>query len=727
MKKLKIKVKYLILAVIVVVLMLGYVVPKTILAKAKRLEEENELKALECYKTYASMMSLSKDQEAFYKLGKSTLPTIGTYDLFFWFKGSKDDITVPEMIDEATDYYKIVLKGSEKNQYYPLAYKELLHIYTSMAEVDKAQELINKGLKSKNEEVVYISELYRAFYYYVDRQFEKATEIVDKYLDKGIEKNDLYYLKGHIHFAKGEYEEANKYYTMADKMRIPNYGENFFGTTKNNFRSQWVDEYVEISGDNKINGSVSFDGKGIPFVQIYLRESSKSSEIPNELYFVALTDSNGKFEIPGVEDGEYEIAVGVCKAYLFDKVYVDRSQNLVTVKGNTEYNFEFVTPFNVMEPKGENILEEDQFKIKWEEVPGADHYSLHAVNFNDWEDLQLVSIMYPIPTKEGEYEIKGTEAEFDLDVINSKIMGTYYKDEFGAINPTAIMGTFYPESKVGIYVVAYNEHNRILNSTMPLRIFYEDTDVIIVKNRELSEGEKLIESLKYREAISYYEEILKNDPENKLALGYLTKMNLLGVKIGSNDLDYDLNKAIYYGRRYCSMIEDYSLCMEIMSRMDSEELVKNKEEIYPILESMPEEVQYEEYYYTIPRFYVACGEVEKSESYYRAMGGSHGNNLLIFAYLYQGKFQEAINELKNNNLDMGEMDSEKLANIIEDMKLIDKNSDDWQCFMEYIHDTLCEPRLEYELFYKIKGEVKNETILDMLEEIGKEYSWVNPF
>lgn len=334
--------------------------------------------------------------------------------------------------------------------------------------------------------------------------------------------------------------------------------------------------------------------------------------------------------------------------------------------------------------------------------------------------------MYPIPTKEGEYEIKGTEAEFDLDVINSKIMGTYYKDEFGAINPTAIMGTFYPESKVGIYVVAYNEHNRILNSTMPLRIFYEDTDVIIVKNRELSEGEKLIESLKYREAISYYEEILKNDPENKLALGYLTKMNLLGVKIGSNDLDYDLNKAIYYGRRYCSMIEDYSLCMEIMSRMDSEELVKNKEEIYPILESMPEE-EYEEYYYTIPRFYVACGEVEKSESYYRAMGGSHGNNLLIFAYLYQGKFQEAINELKNNNLDMGEMDSEKLANIIEDMKLIDKNSDDWQCFMEYIHDTLCEPRLEYELFYKIKGEVKNETILDMLEEIGKEYSWVNPF
>ena len=47
MKKLKIKIKYLILAVIVVVLILGYVVPKTILAKAKRLEDENETKALE--------------------------------------------------------------------------------------------------------------------------------------------------------------------------------------------------------------------------------------------------------------------------------------------------------------------------------------------------------------------------------------------------------------------------------------------------------------------------------------------------------------------------------------------------------------------------------------------------------------------------------------------------------------------------------------------------------
>lgn len=721
MKKINIKIKYLILIAIVVVFTIGHVMPTVVLLKANSLEDEYESKALECYKTYASMISFSNNQKAYYKLGKSILPTINTYDLFLWFKNFKNDITTPEMIEEATQYYKKVLKGSEKNEFYPLAYKELLHIYTSMNETEKAKELMDLGEKSKNDEVVYISNLYRAFYYYVDRDFDDATKIVDKYLDKGIEKNDLYYLKGHIYFGKGEFEKANKYYTMADKMRARNYGENFFGTTKNNFRSKWIDEYIEMSGNNKIKGSVTFDGKGIPFVQIYLREFSKSSQIPSELYFVALTDSNGQFEIPGVKDGKYEISIGLCKAYLFDKVYVDRDNTLVTVNGDTEYNFEFVTPFSVIEPKSEYILEEDQFKIKWEEVPGADHYSLHAVNFHDWEELQLVSIMYPIPTKKGEYELKGTEAEFDLDVINSKVMGIYYKDEFGAINPTAIMGTFYPESKVGIYVVAYNEHNRILNSTMPLRIFYEDTDVIIVKNRKLSEGEKLIDSLRYKEAVSYYEEVLKVDPENKLALGYLTKMNLLGVSNGSSDL----NKAINYGRRYCSIIEDYSLCMEIMSRMDSEELVKNKEEIYPILESMPKEVQYEEYYYIIPRFYVACGEVEKSESYYKAMGGSHGNNLLMLAYLYQGEFQEAINELESSKFDMGEMDNEKLANIIEDMKSIDKDSDDWQCFMEYIHDTLCEPRLEYETFSKIYEVVENETILEMLKELGKEYSWVN--
>lgn len=719
MKKIRIKVKHLIIMLVVFVLIVGYVAPLTVFTIAKGVEKKDEEKAIKWYEAYFDMFSFySKNQETLYKLGKLTVPSVDSYNIFFSVKGGGKSIPLEKM-EKAIGYYKEVLKGDSKNKHYPLAYRELLHIYTGLNEVEKAYELMDKGVHSSNEEVRLFCDEYRAFYYYVNREYDKALEIVDRYLEKGTKRKELYDLKGHIYFSKGEYDNARAYYQVRNDAYYSEVNSNSFGTMRDTNRAHWLDKFLSYKGGNKIKGKMTFNGKGIPFVQVYVRdkrENGYSSDMEN---FVAITDFNGEFETPGFKDGDYEIGIGICETYVFDKVYMEKDNRFITIDNDMEYNFEFVSPFNIIQPKGEHSLKDKSFQVKWEEVPGAKYYRVMAVSFENPEELGGSSVTYCIPTN-GDYEVVGTDATFDIEALNNTLSGFFHGGEEMLINPQAILGTFYPGARVPIIVNAYDEENKIINSTLPLKTTYEDVNIVKVSNRKITEGEKLILNQKYEKAIKYYEDVLKENPKDKLSLEYLTKIYSPGWKEGKRDID----RAFELSQRLYNVTGNTKVMKNIISNMSYEELRKNKEYIEPIIMAIYEKEKSEDTYFQLGRFYLANGNFDKSIESLEKIQEPYAYERLLFIYLYRADFDTALKRLEEENFKFYNMNMRNLKKGVEGLKEVSKNSSDWSKFRDFLEVLITGDEGMIEAFNEVYKEIGERSIRLILKEIGLSYNWI---
>lgn len=721
MKKIRIKVKHLILTLVVLAFIVGYVVPLTVLTIAKGVEKKDEDKAIKWYEAYADMFSLySKNQETLYKLGKLAVPSVDNYSMFYSVKGGGKSIP-PEKMERAIEYYKEVLKGDSKNKYYPLAYRELLHIYTGLNEVEKAYELMDKGVNSSNEEVRLFSDEYRAFYYFVNREYDKALEIVDRYLEKGTKRKELYDLKGHIYFSKGEYDTAREYYKVRNDAYYSEVNSNSFGTMRDTNRSHWLDKFLSYKGGNKIKGKVTFQGKGIPFVQIYVRDKSEDGYSSSMENFAAITDFNGEFETSGFKDGDYEIGIGICETYLFDKVYMEKGDAFITIDKDTEYNVEFVSPFHIVKPKGEYSLKDKTFQVKWEEVPGAKYYRVMAVSFDNPEELRGGSVTYCIPTSDGVYEVEGTDATFDIEYLNRAPSGISYDGEEMLINPQAIIGTFYPGARVPIIVNAYDGEGKMINSTLPLKTTYEDVSIVKVNNRERTEGEKLILSKKYEKAIKYYEDVLQEEPKDKMALQYLTKFYSLGWKEGKRDIDraFELSKRLY------DINGDIRVLKNLISNMSYDELREKKDDIEPIIMAIYEKDKNEDTYFQLGRFYLANGNFDKSIESYEKIHEPYAYERLFFIYLYKADFDTALKRLEEGNFKFYNMNKEKLKKGVEGLKKVSQNSSDWSKFKDFLEILLTGDKGGMEAFDIVYKEIGDRSMRLILQELGLSYNWIH--
>lgn len=554
--KIRIKVKTLIMLVIAFATVFGVIIPGLFLYGVGEIEDNK--KAAGLYEFYVNMPIVSFRDMALYKMAKSLVPYMDTYDIFMFGRGSSGDLITREDAEKAIECYERILNKYKNSLYYVDAYKNLLDIYVGMGNGDKVQELIDWGRNSTREEIVYTSHLYEAFNHMANREYDEAMEIVEKCILEGIEDRGLYELKGIIYIFQEEYDLAEKAFEETrDNGFIHENSRYLFGSIRKVYNSYWINSFIRrYAGDNTITGRVTVNGKGIPYVQIYIHTKSQyGTYSPEDELYIAITDFNGGFETIGLKEGEYEIGIGVSQPLAYDLVYRERNEKMLQVKGDTTYNFEFTQPMEIINPKGEFALKDNTFHLKWERVEGAEYYEVHAVCFEKPYDMSGSNMTYAIPDEKGEYEIKDTEANIDIGVVNSYPTSVFLLDddsEESIISPNGILGTFYPGIKVPIIVKAYDAEGNILNSTLPLMSNYEDMTIVKVENRELSEGERLIANLKYEEAINYYEDILKSDDKNVEALTYLSRLYAEGWKKGTENLD----KAKEYAERLYSITGD---------------------------------------------------------------------------------------------------------------------------------------------------------------------------
>lgn len=710
--KIKVKVKTLILISLGILFFIFAVIPFANIELANYFSNSKPEIAEKLYDYYLRYPIALRKDEALYKSAQSTMNGFSRYNIMMGMQlGEKTlDYTT---INNTIDKYKNIIRDYPKSDYYTLAYKGILDSYIYLGDSDNLKKWIDWGKLQDYKKTKDISVLYEGYNYFANREYNKAEELLSTFV---LGNNDIdyiyYFLKGHIEFAKEDFNKALEYYNKASEIGWQ-YRTGFFGSVVPDGRRFWLDELDFYKGENKIKGRVTADGVGIPFVEIYL-------QYPNQGYasrgidFVAITDKDGYYETIGIKEGRYDLGIGIGTAVFFDKAYLTKNIYNLQVSDNVEFDFEFKTPMKVISPKPEEIVEGNKFEVKWEEVNEADYYTVRAVAIDDGSSMTV-----SIRDENGKNKIKGNKAVFNIEMLKNSPTG-YSMDDDEIVNPEAIMGYIHGETMIPIIVNAYDKNGNMLSSSVPMTSRYENVPSIKIVGK-LTVGEKLIVNKEYEKAVGYYENLLLEDKDNIEALSYLSKLYIFGWGKGTKDV----HKAIDCGTKVYNLSGNADVILRVLGQMNSNDYRDNKEIIKELFDIIPNEYRDIYFYWYRGEYYRALGEFEKAREDFLFTDNIFLSDI-IYIDLYYGKYERAIDFLRNNNAKFYYMNKEKLIEGIELLSKLPQDDKEYIIFREYLFRIL-KREGDYnhrkEDFDKVYNSIKNLGIKIILNEIKIDNNW----
>lgn len=710
--KIKVKVKTLILISLGILFFIFAVIPFANIELANYFSNSKPEIAEKLYDYYLRYPIALRKDEALYKSAQSTMNGFSRYNIMMGMQlGEKTlDYTT---INNTIDKYKNIIRDYPKSDYYTLAYKGILDSYIYLGDSDNLKKWIDWGKLQDYKKTKDISVLYEGYNYFANREYNKAEELLSTFV---LGNNDMdyiyYFLKGHIEFAKEDFNKALEYYNKASEIGWQ-YRTGFFGSVVPDGRRFWLDELDFYKGENKIKGRVTADGVGIPFVEIYL-------QYPNQGYasrgidFVAITDKDGYYETIGIKEGRYDLGIGIGTAVFFDKAYLTKNVYNLQVSDNVEFDFEFKTPMKVISPKPEEIVEGNKFEVKWEEVNEADYYTVRAVAIDDGSSMTV-----SIRDENGKNKIKGNKAVFNIEMLKNSPTG-YSMDDDEIVNPEAIMGYIHGETMIPIIVNAYDKNGNMLSSSVPMTSRYENVPSIKIIGK-LTVGEKLIVNKEYEKAVGYYENLLLEDKDNIEALSYLSKLYIFGWGKGTKDV----HKAIDCGTKVYNLSGNADVILRVLGQMNSNDYRDNKEIIKELFDMIPNEYRDIYFYWYRGEYYRALGEFEKARKDFLFTDNIFLSDI-IYIDLYYGKYERAIDFLRNNNVRFYYMNKGKLIEGIELLSKLPQDDKEYTIFREYLFRILKrEGDYNYrkEDFDKVYNSIKNLGIKIILNEIKIDNNW----
>lgn len=710
--KIKVKVKTLILISLGILFFIFAVIPFANIELANYFSNSKPEIAEKLYNYYLRYPIAIRKDEALYKSAQSTMNGFTRYNIMMGMQlGEKTlDYTT---INNTIDKYKNIIRDYPKSDYYTLAYKGILDSYIYLGDSDNLKKWIDWGKLQDYKKTKDISVLYEGYNYFANREYNKAEELLSTFV---LGNNDIdyiyYFLKGHIEFAKEDFNKALEYYNKANEIGWQ-YRTGFFGSVVPDGRRFWLDELDFYKGENKIKGRVTADGVGIPFVEIYL-------QYPNQGYasrgidFVAITDKDGYYETIGIKEGRYDLGIGIGTAVFFDKAYLTKNVYNLQVSDNVEFDFEFKTPMKVISPKPEEIVEGNKFEVKWEEVNEADYYTVRAVAIDDGSSMTV-----SIRDENGKNKIKGNKAVFNIEMLKNSPTG-YSMDDDEIVNPEAIMGYIHGETMIPIIVNAYDKNGNMLSSSVPMTSRYENVPSIKIVGK-LTVGEKLIVNKEYEKAVGYYENLLLEDKDNIEALSYLSKLYIFGWGKGTKDV----HKAIDCGTKVYNLSGNADVILRVLGQMNSNDYRDNKEIIKELFDMISNEYRDIYFYWYRGEYYRALGEFEKARKDFLFTDNIFLSDI-IYIDLYYGKYERAIDFLRNNNVRFYYMNKGKLIEGIELLSKLPQDDKEYTIFREYLFRILKrEGDYNYrkEDFDKVYNSIKNLGIKIILNEIKIDNNW----
>ncbi|WP_353092970.1 hypothetical protein [Tissierella praeacuta] len=706
--KIRIKVKTIILIVVLILV----VVPIVNLTLAEIFNETKPEVAEKLYDYYLKYpVSFQKD-EVLYKRADTIISGLSRYRIMMGMKMG-ERILDYDTIDKAINSYKEIIEDYPKSKKYTLAYKSILDLYIYNGDLNNLEDWIEWGKSSDKNEIRDISMLYEGYVYFANREYTKAEDMLSSFVpgDKDIDYM-YYFLRGHIEFARENFQKANEYYGKAGETRW-RFDTTLFGGLVPSHRKSWLEELDYKNGKNKIKGRVTVDGVGIPFVEVYLQKSRQGYS-SRGIDFVATTDKDGYYETIGVKDGKYDLGIGVGTGILFEKAYLEKNRFNFEVLDDVEYDFQFSSAMKIIKPKSEELVDGNKFEVEWEEVQGAEFYRVKAVGVRNSSMFTTV-----IMDEKRQVDIRGNNAVFDIEILKHSPSG-YSIDENGVVSPGAIMGYVYSETTVYIMVDAYDENENMLSSSAPMTNYYDMMPSLKVGG-EQTEGEKLISKVQYKEAIDHYENLLLDDEENIEALSYLAKLYIYGWGEGTSDAE----KAINYGKKVYDITGNADVILRVLDQMTSKNYRENKEIVKELFDMIPKEYRDEYFYWYRGAYYSSLGEFEKAREDLLLADNIRDSDI-VYIDLYLGEYERAIDFLKNKDVKLYYMSKGKLIEGIELLSQLDKNDKEYIMFKEYL-SRLLKREEDYEGreedFRKVYSAVKNPGIKIILNEIKEDNHW----
>lgn len=708
--KFKIKVKNIILLTLISLLIILIVVPFTTLEIAKYLDKKGSEKASIFYESYLSKAIKPSESEALYKYAINMIGDLEPYYIMSNFGGGTTSTTNMETMNKGISYLEDLLtntNGSINKE----VYKTLLDAYLATLNKDKFMEWISWG-NDKSLDIKYISHMYESYYHFTNEEYEKSNDILKNYEYKDVDY--MYYLmKAYLAEFTGDIESAKRYY----KENIGWIQEGtVFGGPAYYDRKSFLEGYEDVlAGESKIRGRVTYNGKPMPFVQVYANESLNTFRTFS-MNFVAITDINGEYETLGLRDGKYNFGIGINNSVLFNKVFKKKANQILELEGDLVYNFEFTDPIKIITPKNNELVVEDKFTVEWEGIEGSEYYIVELTKI-----IENGNFRHAIPEENGLTKIYDVKATFDINYLRKFSSGTTHEGEDMIISPSSILSNFSPGSESLISVTAYDKGGNELGSSLAMKLFYEELASIRIPG-ELSEGEKIILNGDHERAILYYQNILEKDPHNLEALRYLIRYNIMGWKSDIRDFD----KALIYSNDYLKATKDNFFVMKTLGYMDYPTLIKNEDIIKTILYDIPESKKDTDYYWIIAKLYSALGDFKNARSNYEKIEEDFKDINILEIDLYLGDIDKAIERLKSEDFTTRMMNKRMvLGNLskFDEKVLKSKDYQNLQLLLENVITRKMDNNEIEDLFFKIYPTITNSYIKGFLEEYKVENYW----
>lgn len=720
--KIKIKLKTLILITILTLTFILFIVPVLNLEIANALKEKGSDKAEIFYKSYMkSPIKVSRDK-GLYSYGDYLTKGLNKYQISSsgWGGGER---TTPENMKKAMGLYEDILTNNKADgytgKYTGKAYTKLLDTSISTLDVDKLEYWIKWGMETENEDIHYISKLYRAYYKFTEKNYKEAEELLEE-LDKDLLDEKYYQLLAEVNLRLDKTDQAKENYKKLAEMGsggMIDRSEKYFGGSYLLLDEFAIEEKLEkLEGEYKVKGKITHEGKGLPFIEVHLNKDIGTFSTLGRAAD-AVTDKNGEFETLPVRQGVYDIGIMISPSQLYGKVSLDESRNSLQVKGDTRADFRFTSPIAINSPKENVVLKEkERISVSWDEVDGAEYYKVKTIAFSEAKEKAGAVYGIEIKNKDGFEKIKENTIEFGIDNID-KHPKIYSYDDSGdeIINPRTILASFIPNIENPIIVEAYDRFDKLLSSSISLISDY-DNIASVTFDTELTKGENLILNMKYEQAREHYENILKKDSKNKEALLYLARMYSIGWQKGKKDVP----KALEYGQNYNDNYNDYNLSLEIIGEMDREQKKENRDYIKTVLESTDEKDKNHNFYRIQAEYFLAEEEFVKARDSYEKIEEYKDINIL-YIDMYLGNYDRVIKMLTEEELSIIKMNVVKAAEILKKIETIpEKELVTFKGFLKVLIEremSVSEKNRIYKNTLKI---VKNPDLKALVEEIAKE-------
>ncbi len=711
--KIKLKVKTIIAIIFSMIFIFVIAAPFIIYEIAYILNSRESAKAGVFYDAYFSYPVKFNEDKALYEMANHLTGGLYKYKLFTQMQGSNSDVSPSDMI-KSKEALQRILYDFEDSEYYSAAYSKIMDLNLASQDVDELLQWIDWGKIQGNQELAYISDLYRAYYLFANKDYDGASQILEPYGEEEIDSR-YDYLIGNLHAFTGNEELASEHFNRAVESKDYNY--TLFGGPIPNRRNEWYRDYIaDLKGNHKIRGKVSYDGEPMSFVEIYVQKESSGYNV-GYTDLIGITDINGEFETLGLRSGRYDIGIGINPSIAYDKVYLKENIWVLELNNDMVFDFELASPMEILSPATGTVVEDGKFTVSWESVDEAEYYQIQTVNFSNPTNTGVFRTT--IRDSKGNTNIKGTSAEIDIRKL-SKFVGVigYDGDENDLkVSPASILGLFSPGSEYSIMVNAFDSNGNMVGSSIPLIKFYDELSTVKIKGK-ISVGENYILKGNYEAAIKYYEDILETDPNNEEAIIYLSKIYGFGWE---NRPEYS-GKAIEYAKQYMDIYNDGSLLLVVTGNMGIDYKLEYSDLILKVFDTIPMDNRGSMYYSELARFRSLLGDYEGSRNAYN-LTENHIPIDVFYMDLYLEDLDKALERLDDHRLSIIRMSKDTLRNNLDELNKEVLESYDYTKFKDFLYNIVSgslNKEERQELFTKTVKSIEDKNIKKILYEIRLE-------